>query len=239
MRFINHLELGSVIQVSESNIARARANAQCAFFHDGKLVVVWTDQRDENLHIYAQLFDRNGRHIGTNFEIEKLFSIIKKNEVVKNLSKDINKSHLGNDQFLPDIEIDEDGRLFVCWTEVSEDRVSLKLNTDSCTWEDWIPKKYHNQIQKRFWLYRPSPSPFEKDVKIRFEIPRSEKVTVTIYDVTGRKVIKLNDNILSEGAYNLKWDGTDNQGRKVSAGSYFIFMEAGDFHKTRKVIKIK
>jgi hypothetical protein len=228
-----------VIQVSESNIARACTNAQGAFFHDGKLVAIWMDQRGGNLHIYGQLFDHTGDPIGNNFEIERLFSILKKNKAEKSVSEHTIELHLEGDQMLPDIAIDVDGTLLVCWTEVSEDGISLKLNADSFDWEDWIPDKYHPQIQKRFWLYPPSPSPFEKKIAIRFEMARAEKVTITVYDATGRRIIRLNDTQLPEGAHQLTWDGTDGNGKKVSVGSYFILMQTADFHKTRKVIKAK
>lgn len=231
-------EISSLIQVSDSNLAFARADARCAFFHDGKLVVVWMDQRNSKMHIYAQLFDRKGNRIGRNFAIEKLFNIINQ-RVFKAQNEKPTGIPFNKDQFLPDVNIDQDGRLHVCWTEIDEDNVTLRLQTDTLVWRDWIPAEYHEWIKKRFWLHRPFPTPFSKSVNIKFELPSSEKVSIKIFDVAGRLIVELINDNFSAGIHSLSWDGKDMRGREVSAGSYFVLMEAADFTKTRRVVKIK
>jgi len=239
LRFLDTTEKEyNLVQVSDSNIAQARADARCAFFHDGKLVVVWMDQRHAMTHVYAQLFDVDGKRIGNNFVIEKLTEPINTDAHTSD-TKGRTTALFDRDQFLPDVNIDREGRLFVCWTEVGDDGVTLKLKSDTLNWKTWISEEYYQQIAKRYWLHCPLPSLFSQKVSIKYELPVSAKVVIRIYDVIGRQITELINNDLAAGVHNLIWDGKDRLGREVSTGSYYILMQADDFLMKRKVIKMK
>jgi hypothetical protein len=47
------------------------------------------------------------------------------------------------------------------------------------------------------------------------------------------------DNRMKAGAYNLKWNGADTQGRAVASGVYFYNLEAGEFSQIRKMMLVK
>jgi flagellar hook assembly protein FlgD len=47
-------------------------------------------------------------------------------------------------------------------------------------------------------------------------------VQVAVYDVAGRKVRTLADRVFSPGEHTLTWDGTDDDGRGVARGVYFV-----------------
>jgi hypothetical protein len=44
---------------------------------------------------------------------------------------------------------------------------------------------------------------------------------------------------LFAGEYRLIWDGTDQQGRRVSSGIYFFHVEAGPFRHTKKMVLLR
>ena len=68
----------------------------------------------------------------------------------------------------------------------------------------------------------------------------SQSLTVSIYDELGREIkVLISSEKAAHGAYNLVWDGTDNNGRAVSAGSYFVFIKKGENKKTKQVLIIK
>ncbi len=84
-------------------------------------------------------------------------------------------------------------------------------------------------------LYAPSPNPFVSSTIVTFEIPRIERVTVGVYDLTGRRVAVLADGIQAAGLHKLAWSGSDGQG----SGVFLVRVEAGDRVLTRKVLKVR
>ena len=64
-------------------------------------------------------------------------------------------------------------------------------------------------------------------------------VTVEVYNLKGQKVRTLVDETKAEGHYQAKWDGTDENGRKVTSGVYFYRMKSGKFTSSRKMILLK
>jgi hypothetical protein len=70
------------------------------------------------------------------------------------------------------------------------------------------------------------PNPFADRAELRLRLPRAARVAVRVHDVTGRRVRDLIARDLAAGAHPLAWDGRDEAGRAVPAGTYFIRMEA-------------
>jgi len=75
-------------------------------------------------------------------------------------------------------------------------------------------------------LLRPSPTPTRGATTVRYEVPRPGEVRLTVLDVTGRLVRDLRSRTLPAGVHRIRWDGTDDAGRAVAAGTYFVRMEA-------------
>ncbi len=65
-----------------------------------------------------------------------------------------------------------------------------------------------------------TPNPFNPLTTIRFSIAESGLVSLTIYDVNGRRVRTLVDGLSSAGYQSVVWDGTDSRGRPVASGVY-------------------
>jgi hypothetical protein len=88
-------------------------------------------------------------------------------------------------------------------------------------------------------LYQNHPNPFNPTTTISFTLPERERVTLSIYDVGGRFVRTLIDEIVGEGLQERNWDGRDAQGGEVSSGVYFYRLTAGDKTLTKKMILLK
>ncbi|MCK9281117.1 MAG: T9SS type A sorting domain-containing protein, partial [Melioribacteraceae bacterium] len=84
------------------------------------------------------------------------------------------------------------------------------------------------------------PNPFNPTTQISFSLPRTENVSLIVYDINGNEIKRLvnNDN-LSAGSYNLTWNGTDGNGSKVASGIYFARMIAGSYQQTKKMNLVK
>ncbi|MFZ0392016.1 MAG: FlgD immunoglobulin-like domain containing protein, partial [Calditrichia bacterium] len=64
-------------------------------------------------------------------------------------------------------------------------------------------------------------------------------VHLVVYDLTGREVATLVNDVLNAGEYSVQWDGTSSNGKQVAGGVYIYRMVAGDFVQTRKMILMK
>ncbi len=80
------------------------------------------------------------------------------------------------------------------------------------------------------------PNPFNPSTLIRFELPHSSGVRLSIYDILGRCVRNLVDGHRSAGMHAVVWDGTDNLGQKVPSGVYMYRLSAGSSTAVRKMI---
>jgi photosystem II stability/assembly factor-like uncharacterized protein len=88
-------------------------------------------------------------------------------------------------------------------------------------------------------LYQNNPNPFKELTKIAFALPKESKVSLFVYNVTGRRVRTLIDEKMKPGNYNLKWDGKDNQNRNLGQGIYFYRLQTEDFKDTKKTVLLK
>ncbi|MBL1215319.1 MAG: T9SS type A sorting domain-containing protein [Ignavibacteriae bacterium] len=95
-------------------------------------------------------------------------------------------------------------------------------------------------MPKKYSLENAYPNPFNPSTKIKFSIPKEEKVRLEIYDMRGRLVNSLIDSdMMSAGTYEATWNGTNNLGEKVASGVYLARMTTGNIMKTTKMNLVK
>ncbi len=82
------------------------------------------------------------------------------------------------------------------------------------------------------------PNPFNATTIIQLELPEAMEIEITIYNLLGQKVRTLVDKKLSAGHHQVKWDGRDEKGLKVSSGIYLYRVESDHFQKIHKMILI-
>ena len=87
-----------------------------------------------------------------------------------------------------------------------------------------------------FMLSRPVPNPFRNATVIAFALARSGRVTLRVYDGTGRRVRTLESGALVAGPHLRVWDGRTDQGGRAPAGIYFSRLECGGEVLTHNVI---
>jgi hypothetical protein len=89
-------------------------------------------------------------------------------------------------------------------------------------------------IPNDFMLWQNYPNPFNPVTNIKFDVPYSSAVKLTVYDVTGRVIDELVNDVLNAGTYNADWNANN-----VSSGIYFYRIETIDFSETKKMVLIK
>ncbi len=95
------------------------------------------------------------------------------------------------------------------------------------------------EVPKVFSLSQNFPNPFNPTTKFTFSIPKTQQVTIKIYDIMGREVKTLVNSNISIGKYTVDWDGTNGRGSSVSSGVYFYRMETAGFIDVKKMVLVR
>lgn len=126
-------------------------------------------------------------------------------------------------------DIDADGDLDIAVTNWGINRVTVLMNREFTDLET-----LQNQIPNQFALHQNYPNPFNPVTKIKYDLPYREKVTLKIYDVLGREVKILIDDLQEPGYQSVQFDASN-----LASGIYYYQLKAGQFVSTRKLLLIK
>ncbi|UCC79797.1 MAG: T9SS type A sorting domain-containing protein [Candidatus Zixiibacteriota bacterium] len=83
------------------------------------------------------------------------------------------------------------------------------------------------------------PNPFNSEIIIKYNSNSSERITLNIYDIMGRKVKTLIDETARAGLNTARWNGTNEDNKNCPSGVYFARLEAGVVSKTAKMVLLK
>jgi photosystem II stability/assembly factor-like uncharacterized protein len=115
---------------------------------------------------------------------------------------------------------------FIC----GDNGIILKTTTGGVSWitvvETTVPRNYE--------LSQNYPNPFNPSTSIKFSIPNSSQVKIAVYDILGKEIEILVNEILQAGNYQIKWNGSS-----YSSGIYFYQLKSGDYTETKRMVLIK
>jgi len=94
-------------------------------------------------------------------------------------------------------------------------------------------------IPKVFSISQNYPNPFNRQTTIMYGCPKSSKVEIRIFDITGRLVATLVNREVEAGYHEVIWNGCTDSGNKVVGGIYFYKMKTSDFMATKKMILLR
>jgi hypothetical protein len=86
------------------------------------------------------------------------------------------------------------------------------------------------------WLRPCAPNPFTIETRLTYALPERGRARLAIYDVSGRKVAALADEVHDAGPYARSWDGRGAGGERVPSGVYFARLEFAGRVEARKII---
>jgi outer membrane lipoprotein SlyB len=89
-------------------------------------------------------------------------------------------------------------------------------------------------IPKDFFLDQNYPNPFNPSTVIRFGVPKESRIVISVYDVLGREVATVVDNVMRPGIHMINWDCSG-----CPSGMYLIRMQTGDRTMLRKMLLMK
>jgi hypothetical protein len=78
------------------------------------------------------------------------------------------------------------------------------------------------------------PNPFNPSTTIKYDLPMSAEVRVSVYDLLGREVSVLVNDRREAGVHEVKFDGSN-----LASGVYFYRLQTGDFVATKRLLLLK
>lgn len=94
-------------------------------------------------------------------------------------------------------------------------------------------------VPDEFVLNQNYPNPFNPTTNIRYALPEAVDVKVQVFDLRGRLVSTLVNEMQPAGYYNLTWSPVDLQGVPLGTGMYLTRIQAGDYSKVIKMLYLK
>jgi poly-gamma-glutamate synthesis protein (capsule biosynthesis protein) len=90
-----------------------------------------------------------------------------------------------------------------------------------------------------FHSFQSFPNPANSSSVIQYNLLKTGKVVLKIYNALGREVKTLVNGLQVNGQKKVIWDGSDNQGKNLDAGIYFCRLKAGGNELSRKLVLLK
>ena len=90
------------------------------------------------------------------------------------------------------------------------------------------------EVPTKYSLSQNYPNPFNPTTSIKFAVPKNGLVSLKVYDMLGRQVADLVNQVKSAGTYIVDFDAS-----ALSSGMYFYKFEANDFVSVKKMVLVK
>jgi len=90
------------------------------------------------------------------------------------------------------------------------------------------------EAPSKYQLYQNYPNPFNPSTTIKFTVPEKSNVVISLFDITGREIMKVIENEFSAGNHEIQFNA-----EKLSSGTYFYRIKAGSFTDVKQMVLIK
>lgn len=116
-------------------------------------------------------------------------------------------------------DIDKDNMtdiLFGCEKGIFHYEATIPSVITSAPERQWVQKPENFQLHQNY------PNPFNPSTATRYTLAEQSLVTITVYDILGRKIALLVQDTMPPGTHETVWDGRDDNGVPVSSGIYIF-----------------
>ncbi len=122
-------------------------------------------------------------------------------------------------------------------TDIEDERFEVITGTEYYL-ENYLSQS-SGLLPLTFNLYQNYPNPFNPITTIKFDLPKSGEVELTVFNVLGQEVDQIFKGLMIKGEHTLQWDGVDYNGSPVASGTYFYRLKTGQQIQTKKMILIR
>ena len=186
---------------------------------DGGFIVLWLDSRTTPAAIFAKRFDTEGRPVSGSTRINTRDY----DTIEQIMSRNWNN------------------RLYTVWQgmEAPVSGLDIYINV---VYYDAFPLKGETTTRpapEQFHLFQNYPNPFNTATIIPVDISRLGPVSLRIYDLAGKEIVRLLDGTREPSSYEILWNGIDQAGHAVPSGVYVARLVTDDYTKSIKMTLVK
>jgi hypothetical protein len=105
----------------------------------------------------------------------------------------------------------------------------------------WVTTNVEDEYESHpngFCLFQNYPNPFNPETIIRFTLPFSSEVTLSVHNILGQQVRTIVRH-WQAGTHSVIWDGKNSSGQSVASGVYLYRLSAGQYQDTKKMLLIR
>lgn len=97
----------------------------------------------------------------------------------------------------------------------------------------------NDYLYQNVTLYKNYPNPFNSWTIIKYSTPVDQNIELNVYDLRGGLIKNLLKKSHTQGVNLIKWDATDNLGKKVPVGVYLYQIKSNNNLQMKKMILLK
>ena len=104
-----------------------------------------------------------------------------------------------------------------------------------------LPAQVHQALRDlealplEYVLHPPYPNPSAGPVAFQVGLPEDDRVTVEVYNILGQRIARVKDGEpMTAGVHTVVWDAP-----RLASGMYFVRMQAGDYRKAQKLVRVR
>jgi flagellar hook assembly protein FlgD len=74
---------------------------------------------------------------------------------------------------------------------------------------------------------------------LEYKVGKRNHVRLNVYNILGKKVKSLLEEVQEAGNYYTKWDGNNGFNKSLPSDAYFLSIQSGEYHTIKKITLIK
>ncbi len=125
------------------------------------------------------------------------------------------------------------------WIRVSDSADMVNSESRSFTIDATVGIEDSMPLPTAWILEQNYPNPFNPSTTISFSMPAQSRIQLTVYDISGREIVRLADGMYSQGTYQVHWNGLDEAFNPVSSGLYMYRLEGNGFSQNKRMLFLK
>jgi hypothetical protein len=200
--------LTDILSITDnSHEVNSFSEVDCFVSDNGKSIIEWENVENGKKCIYAQRFNNDRSLLGKPFRVTSRNSL--------------------NDQIVPRVLLNND-RIYTFWQGSGASWANVLDFYDPESSVD------NNALPLIFFLSQNYPNPFNPRTTIVYKLTTNDEVDLSIYDISGKKVVTLVKGHLNAGVYETVWNAAG-----FPSGIYFARLSCGEKSVSIKMVLLK